>query len=122
MAPGDYDCHLEALQRNSEHSYAPRCEQLKAPCQTTDDADALSELFSILSYYAQYQKIVEGAGKTSKLDKKRYYGIARGSALECAAILDAVEVLKLSDEDSVLYGKKLLYEVVAMLSTLCLKQ
>ena len=66
--------------------------------------------------------IAEGAGKTSKLDKKRNYGIARGSALECAAILDAVEVLELSDVDSVRYGKKLLYEVVAMLSTLCLKQ
>jgi four helix bundle protein len=32
--------------------------------------------------------IAEGAGKSAIDDKKRFYSIARGSTLECAAILD----------------------------------
>ena len=31
--------------------------------------------------------IAEGAGKTGENDKRRFYSIARGSALECAAII-----------------------------------
>ncbi|MFN0248337.1 MAG: four helix bundle protein [Kofleriaceae bacterium] len=31
------------------------------------------------------QNIAEGAGKTGRADKARYYAIARGSAMECAA-------------------------------------
>ena len=33
--------------------------------------------------------LAEGAGKHSKLDKRRYYVTARGSATESAALLDA---------------------------------
>ena len=36
--------------------------------------------------------IAEGSGKFDK-DERRYFGIARGSALECAAIVDAFEAL-----------------------------
>src|SRR5215470_19794090 len=32
--------------------------------------------------------IAEGAGRFSPADKARFYGIARGSATECAAIVD----------------------------------
>ena len=65
--------------------------------------------------------IAEGAGKVSIADKKRYYGIARGSALECAAVLDAIAVLKLSESEDLSQGKDLLYQIVSMLSKLCLK-
>ena len=60
--------------------------------------------------------IAEGNGKRSAPDRKRYFQIACGSALECAAILDVLfrcEVL--SDEDRKI-GKKLLYRIVAMLT------
>ena len=66
--------------------------------------------------------IAEGAGKIGKLDKKRYYAIARGSALECAAILDAIIVLQLCDTENVSDGKKLLREIVAILSEVCIKK
>ena len=38
--------------------------------------------------------IAEGCGKTSVTDKKRFYSMARGSAMECGAIFDALHVLK----------------------------
>ena len=65
--------------------------------------------------------IAEGAGKTSNLDKRRFYGIARGSSLECAAILDAIEVLGLIESPVLGHGKELLAEAAAMLSGLCLR-
>src|SRR5204862_4860465 len=40
--------------------------------------------------------IAEGSGKFGP-DARRFYAIARGSALECAAILDALSVLGLVD-------------------------
>lgn len=36
--------------------------------------------------------IAEGAGKYSKLDKKNFYTIARGSTNECIAILDILKI------------------------------
>ena len=65
--------------------------------------------------------IAEGAGRLSIPDKKRYYGIARGSALECAAVLDAIEVLSLGESEKLSQAKDLLCQIVSMLSKLCLK-
>ena len=42
--------------------------------------------------------LAEGAGKHSKLDKRRYYVTARGSATESAALLDVCQRLKILDE------------------------
>ncbi|HEY6726712.1 MAG TPA: four helix bundle protein [Polyangiaceae bacterium] len=42
--------------------------------------------------------IAEGAGKHSKLDKRRYYLTARGSATESAALVDVCYRLKLLEE------------------------
>jgi len=36
--------------------------------------------------------IAEGNGKTAEADRRRYFEIARGSALECAAIQDVLVV------------------------------
>ena len=65
--------------------------------------------------------IAEGAGKVSVADKKRFYGIARGSALECAAVLDAIVALQLGESENLAQAKELLYQIVSMLSKLCLK-
>ena len=45
--------------------------------------------------------IAEGSGKPTAADRKRFCGIARGSAMECSAILDACRVLSLADVDHV---------------------
>jgi four helix bundle protein len=42
--------------------------------------------------------IAEGNGKTAEADRRRYFEIARGSALECAAIQDVLVVGKGLDE------------------------
>ncbi len=44
--------------------------------------------------------IAEGCGKRGPNDKKRFYAIARGSAMECAAIIDVCQVLKIDNEKS----------------------
>jgi four helix bundle protein len=62
--------------------------------------------------------IAEGAGRRSQPDKRRFYGMARGSATECAAHLDALKNRRLISAE--LYGtcRDLLLRVVAMLSRL----
>jgi four helix bundle protein len=59
--------------------------------------------------------IAEGAGKSSKPDKRRYYGSARGSATESAAVLDICLRLNLVVEEDHHAGKALLERVVSML-------
>ena len=62
------------------------------------------------------QNIAEGAGKPSEADRSRYLGIARGSAMECGAVLDACRVLKLVEPGTLVKGSELLERIVSMLS------
>ena len=59
--------------------------------------------------------IAEGYGKRGDNDRARFYDIARGSAHECGAILDAAKVLKIVDNEVYEKGKVLLVRVVSML-------
>jgi four helix bundle protein len=63
--------------------------------------------------------IAEGCGKNRINDKRRFYAIARGSAMECAAIVDVCKVLKIDNENSFNKGKTLLTRIVSMLTKLC---
>src|SRR2546427_2096537 len=63
--------------------------------------------------------IAEAAGRTGKADAARAYAIARGSAMECAAVFDALAVLKVVDARMHQRGGELLERVVAMLTKLC---
>ena len=65
--------------------------------------------------------IAEGAGEVAAADKARFYRMARRSATECAAILDACRVLKLCDEAVTARGRELLFRTNAMLTALVLK-
>jgi four helix bundle protein len=62
--------------------------------------------------------IAEGNGKQSLKDKNRFFGIARGSALECAAIHDILNTLAVLDEESNGLGKAQLSRIVSMLTRL----
>jgi four helix bundle protein len=63
--------------------------------------------------------IAEAAGRTGKADVARAYAIARGSAMESAAALDSLALLKVIDEPTKERGERLLEGVVAMLTRLC---
>ena len=63
--------------------------------------------------------IAEAAGRTASADAARCYAIARGSAMECAAILDALCALQVVEPDRHQRGIALLERIVAMLTKLC---
>jgi four helix bundle protein len=59
--------------------------------------------------------IAEGNGKFSAKDRARFFEMARGSALECAACLDVLLVRKLATEEQVVLSKERLARIVQML-------
>jgi four helix bundle protein len=63
--------------------------------------------------------IAEASGKTGAADRARFHSIARGSALECAAILDVLRLLRAESADDLDEGKRLVSRIVAMLSKMC---
>jgi four helix bundle protein len=62
--------------------------------------------------------IAEGAGRFSPPEKARFYGIARGSATECAAILDLLLARGLAPVASLRRGRGLLLRITQMLTKL----
>jgi len=62
--------------------------------------------------------IAEGNGKATAGDRRRYFEIARGSALECGAIQDVLEVCGALSAEENAKGKGLLDRIVAMLTRL----
>lgn len=66
--------------------------------------------------------IAEGSGKSTKLQKHQHYIIARGEAMECAAILDVLAQLKMADGRVVENAKGLLEKITAVLTAVCKKQ
>jgi len=62
--------------------------------------------------------IAEGNGKQSLKDKNRFFEIARGSALECAAIHDVLLSFEAIDPEFNRIGKTNLKRIVSMLTRL----
>ena len=77
-----------------------------------------SELADQLLRAAQSQprNIAEGAGRRTTVDQARFYTHARGSAMEAAAALDTMRVMKLMTESNYTRGLELLEAIVAMLT------
>ena len=65
---------------------------------------------------SQPRNIAEGAGRRSALDQARFYTHARGSAMEAAAALDTMRVMKLLADSQHARGIELLESIVAMLT------
>jgi four helix bundle protein len=60
----------------------------------------------------------EGNGKRQRRGRAKFFDDARGSAMECAACLDAVIAKGLCSPEQVKPGKVLLHRVVSMLTRL----
>jgi len=60
--------------------------------------------------------IAEGNGKRSMLDRQRFFEIARGSALECAATQDILFACGALSAEEYRDGQELLERIVCMLS------
>lgn len=63
--------------------------------------------------------IAEAAGRTGAGDAAKHYAIARGSAMECAAIMDSLCVLNVLDESRYAKAIELISRIVAMSTKLC---
>jgi four helix bundle protein len=59
--------------------------------------------------------IAEGNGRFTAADRCRFFDMARGSALECAACLDLLAVKNVIDPKELAHGKQLLVKIVSML-------
>jgi len=60
----------------------------------------------------------EGAGRRGRRDKRRFYSMARGSAMECGAVLALLTARQLADAAECARARYLLVRVVQMLSAL----
>jgi four helix bundle protein len=62
--------------------------------------------------------IAEGNGKATDGDRRRFFEIARGSALECGAVQDVLQVCGAMSAEENAKAKALLDRIVAMLTKL----
>ena len=65
--------------------------------------------------------IAEGSGRNKPDDRKRFYTIARGSAMECAAISDLIMRIEPKLTKETVQSKKTLHSIVCILSKIILK-
>lgn len=65
---------------------------------------------------SQPRNIAEGAGRRSRAEQARFYANARGSAMESAAALDTMRVMKAISQETYDRGIALLEGIVAMLT------
>jgi four helix bundle protein len=63
--------------------------------------------------------IAEAAGRTTEADAARHDAIARGSAMECAAIIDSLHVWSAMDDSQRTQALDLIGRIVAMRTRLC---
>jgi four helix bundle protein len=63
--------------------------------------------------------IAEGCGRSADGDVARFYAIARGSAMECGAIVDACGALEVGEEEVRQELQRLVVRIVEMLTKMC---
>jgi four helix bundle protein len=62
--------------------------------------------------------IAEGNGRRSAADRRRFFDIARASALECAAVQDVLHIGQALSDNENGKGKHMLLRIVSMLTKL----
>jgi len=84
-----------------------RIESLTKKTSTRDQLERAGDSIAL--------NIAEGNGKFSQKDRARFFQIAHGSALECAACLDLLVARHCPAGNAVARGKSILEEIVKML-------
>ena len=85
-------------------------------CRFEGDAALRSQLDRATS--SIILNLAEGAGRRLPGDKARFYSIARGSAMECAAAFDIVRLRRLVREEDCRRARGMLIRIVQMVSKL----
>ena len=88
----------------------PVIEKLQAKVAARDQLDRASTSIVL--------NLAEGNGKRSHPDRCRYFDIARGSVVECAACLDVLAVKQRISIDEAGSGKAILIGIVSMVAGL----
>lgn len=104
---------LEVYQRSIEFLALTMEVVAELPRGHADLADQLRR-----AAQSQPLNIAEGAGRTTRADVAKHYTIARGSAMECAAILDVMRLNGTLKGPLYQRGVDLLASIVAMLTKL----
>ena len=86
------------------------------PAENSGLRDQLKRAASSISL-----NIAEGCGRLEEKDRKRFFAIARGSAMECAAILDLLARIEPELTSNANHSKKALLSIVKILSSIILK-
>lgn len=84
----------------------PIIEKLPAKIAVRDQLDRASTSIAL--------NLAEGNGKRTHRDRCRYFDIARGSTVECAACLDILVTRNILPLESVSSGKEILVGIVSM--------
>ena len=84
----------------------PIIDELSAKLSAKDQLDRASTSIAL--------NLAEGNGKRSAAERCRYFDIARGSGVECAACLDVLVARNKLDRETAEQGKAILLEVVSM--------
>ncbi len=108
-----------------------RLDVYRLSIQYTADSFAITKELSGLYRHARDQwlraaqsiplNVAEGNGKRSLKDRARFFDIARGSALECAAIQDVLVTSGGMDATTSYQLKKKLKRIVSMLTRMAMK-
>ena len=110
-SPNGLDCRkLDAYNVALEFQFVVQAVAASCPSVLRDQLEraALSILLNV----------AEGAGRRSRRDKARFFGIARGSAYECSAALDVLYLRGLVAARAYARGQRLLVRLGQMLTRL----
>ena len=104
------------VERLDVYQLALEFQGLVSACRLTRDHALKSQLERASS--SIILNLAEGSGRRQRGDKARFYGIARGSAMECAAAFDIIRIRRMATDAKCAEARGLLIRIVQMLSKL----
>ncbi|MFN0069242.1 MAG: four helix bundle protein [Limisphaerales bacterium] len=108
--PTHFD-HEELQVYRRSPSFVARVTDLLEQCPAT--AAVVGQLVRALTSIPL--NIAEGNGRYTSANRCRFFDVARGSALECAAALDVLVAKRLLSREGLATGKQALLEIVSKL-------